>query len=79
MNKIIALNWKNTQTAESAPVLLKVVEDIVNIYPDYSWIVFPGDSLVHSLTTKLPFGLQAIDIHSSLPYCLVGHMSQRIN
>ena len=42
MNKIIiALNWKQTQTIESAQaLLLKTVED-VNIYPDYSWIIFP--------------------------------------
>jgi hypothetical protein len=41
--KIIALNWKNTQTQESAQALLKTVEDVANIYPDYEWIVFPGD------------------------------------
>jgi triosephosphate isomerase len=44
--KIIALNWKNTQTQESAQTLLKTVEDVANIYPDYEWIVFPGDPLL---------------------------------
>ncbi len=71
MNKIIALNWKNTQTAESAPTLLKTVEDIANIYPDYTWIVFPGDALVNVLSTKISLGLQALDTTSTLPYCLV--------
>ncbi len=71
MNKIIALNWKNTQTTESAPALLKTAEDVVNIYPDYSWIVFPGDNLINSLTTKIPFGLQTVNPDSPLPYCLI--------
>ena len=71
MNKIIALNWKNTQTAESAPALLKTAEDVVKIYPDYSWIVFPGDSLINSLTTKIPLGLQTVNPDSPLPYCLI--------
>lgn len=79
MNKIIALNWKNTQTAEAAGVLMKTVEDIVNIYPDYSWVVFPGDNLTTSFTTKIPLGLQTLDTDLTLPYCLIGHMSQRLN
>lgn len=78
MNKIIALNWKNTQTIESAWALIKTVEDIVNIYPDYSWIIFPGDDLAHSLTTKLSLGLQMINTDSQFPYSLVWHMSQRL-
>lgn len=79
MNKIIALNWKNTQTAETAWVLIKTVEDVANIYADYSWVVFPGDNLITAFSTKIPLGLQTVDIHSSLPYCLIGHMSQRLN
>lgn len=79
MNKIIALNWKNTQTAETAGVLMKTVEDVVNIYPDYSWIVFPGDNLIDWFATKTPLGLQTIDLNSPIPYCLLGHMSQRMN
>ena len=79
MNKIIALNWKNTQTAESSPALLKTVEDIANIYPDYIWVVFPGDTLIDSLTTKIPLGLQTVDPNSLLPYGLIWHMSQRMN
>lgn len=79
MNKIIALNWKNTQTAESAAALLKTAEDVVNIYPDYSWIVFPGDNLINSLATKIPFGLQNVNPDSPLPYCLIWHMSQRLS
>ncbi|MBP7773605.1 triosephosphate isomerase [Candidatus Gracilibacteria bacterium] len=78
MNKIIALNWKNTQTPESAPMLMSTVQDISNIYPDYAWIVFPGDALVNVLSTKIPLGLQILDTTSTLPYCLVGHMSQRL-
>jgi len=53
MNKIIALNWKDTQDEKSAQELLKTVEDIRNIYPDYDWIVFPGDNLVSSLESKV--------------------------
>lgn len=79
MNKIIALNWKNTQTVETAWILIKTVEDVANIYTDYSWVVFPGDNLITSFSTKISLGLQAVDIHSSLPYCLIGHMSQRLN
>jgi triosephosphate isomerase len=78
MNKIIALNWKNTQTPESVPMLMSTVQDISNIYPDYAWIVFPGDALVNALSTKIPLGLQALDTTSALPYCLVWHMSQRL-
>ena len=78
MNKIIALNWKNTQTPESAPMLMSTVQDISNIYPDYAWIVFPGDALVNVLSTKIPLGLQILDTTSTLPYCLVWHMSQRL-
>lgn len=58
---------------------MKTVEDIANIYPDYSWVVFPGDDLINSFATKLPLGLQNVDTHSSFPYCLIGHMSQRMN
>lgn len=79
MNKIIALNWKDTQTAETAGVLIKTVEDVVNIYPGYTWIVFPGDNLIDSFVTKLPLGLQSINLNSPLPYCLIGHISQRMN
>lgn len=79
MNKIIALNWKNTQTPESAPVLISTVEDISNIYPDYAWVVFPGDTLVKILSTKIPLGLQVLDTTSTLSYCLVWHMSQRLS
>lgn len=79
MNKIIALNWKGTQTSEFAPALIKTVEDIVNIYPDFSWIIFPGDTLVDSLVTKIPLGLEIVNPASSLPYSLVWHMSQRLN
>lgn len=42
-------------------------------------MVFPGDNLITSFSTKISLGLQAVDIHSSLPYCLIGHMSQRLN
>jgi len=79
MNKIIALNWKNTQTPETAWILIKTVEDVANIYPDYNWIVFPGDDIVTSLATKVPIGLQKVHPESTLPYCLIGHMSQRLN
>jgi len=79
MNKIIALNWKNTQTVETAWVLIKTVEDVANIYADYSWVVFPGDNLITAFSTKIPLGLQTVDIRSSSPYCLIGHMSQRLN
>lgn len=86
MNKIIALNWKNTQTKESAPVLLKTVEDVVNIYPDYSWVVFLGDELIpsflrrqESIPEAIKFGSQSVKQSNSLPYCLVWHMSQRLN
>jgi len=75
---IIALNWKNTQTVETAWVLIKTVEDISNIYTDYSWIVFPGDDLIDSLATKVSLGLQSPTTDSTLPYCLIGHMSQRL-
>lgn len=51
MNKIIALNWKQSQTTESAQILIKTVEDIRNIYPDYSWIVFPGDEIIDDINT----------------------------
>lgn len=78
MNKIIALNWKNTQTPESAPILMSTVQDISNIYPDYAWIVFPGDTLVNILSTRISLGLQILDTTSALPYCLVWHMSQRL-
>jgi hypothetical protein len=66
MNKIIALNWKNTQTVETAWVLIKTVEDVANIYADYSWVVFPGDNLITAFSTKIPLGLQTVDIRSSL-------------
>ncbi len=81
--KIIALNWKNTQTEESAQALLKTVEDVGNIYPDYDWIIFPGDEFVDSLSTKLSLGYQEIsniplsDL-SPIPYALIWHMSQRL-
>ena len=76
--KIIALNWKNTQTQESAQALLKTVEDVANIYPLHEWIVFPGDDFVDSLNTKLPLGTQNTTSEKNLPYSLVGHMSQRL-
>lgn len=79
MNKIIALNWKQTQTIESAPALLKTVEDVANIYPDYSWIVFPGDALTDTISTKFPLGAQRVNAVSALPYCLIGHISERID
>ena len=54
--KIIALNWKNVFTAplikgdkgglNKAQDLLKTAEDVANIYPDYEWIIFPGDALL---------------------------------
>ncbi len=77
--KIIALNWKNTQTQESAQILLKTVEDVANIYPDYEWIVFPGDDFVDSLNAKVLLGAQNITSEKTLPYSLVGHMSQRLD
>ena len=58
---------------------MKTVEDVANIYPDYSWIVFPGDKLIDSFATKIPLGLQTVDSNSPLPYCLIGHMSQRVS
>lgn len=76
--KIIALNWKDTQTQESAQNLLKTAEDISNIYPDYEWIVFPGDEFPPNITTRLPLGIQNISPETTLPYCLIGHMSQRL-
>lgn len=76
--KIIALNWKDTQTLESAQNLLKTAEDISNIYPDYEWIVFPGDEFLPTLTTRLPLGTQNVLSENTLPYCLIGHMSQRL-
>ena len=79
MNKIIALNWKQTQTIESAQALLKTVEDVANIYPDYSWIVFPGDALTDTISTKIPLGAQRVNAVSALPYCLIGHISERID
>lgn len=51
---------------------------MVNIYPDYDWIVFPGDDIATSLTTKVSLGLQKVHPESTLPYCLIGHMSQRL-
>lgn len=79
MNKIIALNWKDTQTAETAGALIKTVEDVAYIYPNYTWIVFPGDNLIQSLNTKISLGVQVVDPTSTLPYSLIGHMSQRMN
>lgn len=76
--KIIALNWKSTQTAETVWALIKTVEDVINIYPDCDWIVFPGDDIATSLTTKISLGLQKAHPESILPYCLIGHMSQRL-
>lgn len=76
--KIIALNWKDTQTQESAQNLIKTTEDVSNIYPDYEWIVFPGDEFLPTLTTRLPLGIQNISSETTLPYCLIGHMSQRL-
>lgn len=77
-HKIIALNWKQTQTSESAQSLMKTAEDVRNIYPDYEWIVFPGDDFVTSLSTKISLWVQNIHSENTLPYCLVGHMSQRL-
>lgn len=77
MNKIIALNWKDTQTVETAWALIKTVDDVANIYPDYSWIVFPGDTLTDTISTKIPLGVQIVRPESTLPYCLIGHISQR--
>ena len=57
---------------------MKTVEDVANIYPDYSWVVFPRDDLVKSFVTKIPLGLQTFDLNSPLPYCLIGHMSERL-
>lgn len=76
--KIIALNWKDTQTQESAQNLLKTTEDVAHIYPDYEWIVFPGDEFLPSLTTKLSLGIQNVPSRDTIPYCLIGHMSQRL-
>ena len=76
--KIIALNWKESQTQESAQNLIKTAEDISNIYPDYEWIVFAGDELLPTLTTRLPLWIQNISPDTTLPYCLMGHMSQRL-
>jgi triosephosphate isomerase len=76
--KIIALNWKDTQTPESAQNLIKTTEDVANIYPDYEWIVFPGDEFLPTLTTRLPLGIQNISSGTTPPYCLIGHMSQRL-
>lgn len=77
--KIIALNWKDTQTQESAQNLIKTAEDVSNIYPDYEWIVFPGDEFLPTLTTRLPLGTQNVLSENTLPYCLIGHMSQRLS
>jgi triosephosphate isomerase len=60
MNKIIALNWKNTQTAESVPTLLKTAENIVNMYLDYTWMIFPGDEFISTINTTIPLGTQNI-------------------
>jgi triosephosphate isomerase len=76
--KIIALNWKDTQTQESAQNLIKTTEDVANIYPDYEWIVFPGDEFLPTLITRLHLGIQNISPETTLPYCLIGHMSQRL-
>lgn len=57
---------------------MKTVEDVASIYPDYSWIIFPGDNLIGMLSTKLPLGLETVNQTSLLPYCLIGHMSQRL-
>lgn len=79
MNKIIALNWKDTQTSESAQALIKTVEDVRNIYPDFEWIVFPGDDFSTSLSTEIPLWTQLSKWKNTLPYCLVGHMSERLS
>lgn len=76
--KIIALNWKESQTQESAQNLIKTAEDVAYIYPDYDWIVFPGDEFLPTLTTRLPLGTQNVLSENTLPYCLIGHMSQRL-
>ena len=78
-HKIIALNWKETQTLESAQSLIKTVEDVKNIYPDFEWIVFPGDDFTTSLSTEIPLWTQVSKWKNTLPYCLVGHISERLS
>ncbi len=76
MKKIIALNWKDTQTPESSQVLIKTVADMKNIYPEYEWIVFPADDCINTIHTPIPLGSQN-NPTTSLPYVLIGHISQR--
>lgn len=57
---------------------MKTVEDVVNIYPDYTWIIFPGDEFTSIMRTEIPLGIQNISDKITLPYCLIWHMSQRI-
>lgn len=95
MNKIIALNWKHVFSAplikgdkggfEEAHKLMKTVEDVANIYPEYSWVVFPGDSLIpsflhrqESISETIQLGTQGIEKNIPLPYSLIWHISQRL-
>lgn len=97
MKKIIALNWKHTQTHESAPSLFQIAINLEQIYPDFTWILFPGDELLPSfrpslelvewrepacpvgrVESKISLGNQHFSAESSLPYCLVWHMSARL-
>lgn len=78
MNKIIALNWKNTQTLENAQDLLKTAKIISQNFPQYQWVIFPGDHLINKISTNIALWLENINTRSSIPYCLIWHMSQRI-
>ncbi len=50
---------------------MKTVEDVVNIYPDYTWIIFPGDEFTSIMRTEIPLGIQNISDKITLPYCLI--------
>lgn len=78
MKKIIALNWKDSQTFESAQELISVISDIALMYNEYECVLFPGDSLLPQIEeSDIILGTQDYNPDFAFPYSIVGHMSRR--
>ena len=76
--KIIALNWKKSQSPESSIQLFEVTMQCthdVNLNP----IIFPGDDIVlETDSSGIPLGYQDFGGEIDRPYVLIGHMERRL-
>lgn len=76
--KIIALNWKNTQNQNSAIQLFEITKKCIrhrNIFP----IIFPGDDIILDVDAwDILLGYQDFWGKIDRPYVLIGHMEKRL-